>query len=134
MMQCSQKQDDHNTISPTSDKVDKLGSRVFSERVVTETDTHAVCLSASSRLRQQATGDGPSTPQRRYDTGTTCGLLNRLGVTYTYGHPLCLCVTLHPLEGGQVAATAGPGGPCQPHTVQQLTREKENERERGWEE
>lgn len=32
--------------------------RVFSEGVVTETDTHAVRLSASSRHRQQATGDG----------------------------------------------------------------------------
>lgn len=36
-------------------------------------------------------------------------------------------MTLHPLEGGQVAATGGPGGPCQPHTVQQLTRKKEKE-------
>lgn len=31
---------------------------VFSERVVTEMDTHAVRLSASSRHRQQATSDG----------------------------------------------------------------------------
>lgn len=38
-------------------------------------------------------------------------------------------MTLHPLEGGQVAATGGPGGPCQPHTVQQLTGEKEKEKE-----
>ena len=40
-------------------------------------------------------------------------------------------MTLHPLEGGQVAATGGPGGRCQPHTVRQLTREKEKEREGG---
>ena len=33
-------------------------TRVFSERVVTETDTQAVRLSASSRHRQQATSDG----------------------------------------------------------------------------
>lgn len=41
-------------------------------------------------------------------------------------------MTVHPLEGGQVAAAGGPGGPCQPHTVQQLTGEKERggERER----
>lgn len=31
--------------------------RVFSERVVTEPDTHAVSLSAGSRLRQQANTD-----------------------------------------------------------------------------
>lgn len=32
--------------------------RVFSERVVTEPDTHAVSLSVGSRLRQQANTDG----------------------------------------------------------------------------
>lgn len=40
-------------------------------------------------------------------------------------------MTLHPLEGGQVAATGGPGGPCQPHTVKQLTTEKEKGRARA---
>lgn len=52
--------------------------------------------------------------QRRSRSGTVFAL-------QTYGRPLCLCGTVHPLEGGQVAASSGPGGPCQPHTVQQLT-------------
>lgn len=30
-----------------------------------------------------------------------------------------------------MAATGGPGGSCQPHTVQQLTRAKEKESERA---
>lgn len=41
-------------------------------------------------------------------------------------------MTVHPLEGGQVAATSGPGGPCQPHTVQQLTEERKKKGGRGW--
>lgn len=49
-----------------------------------------------------------------------------------YGRPLCLCVTVHPLEGGQVAATSGPGGPCQPHRVRQLTEERKKTGGRGW--
>lgn len=49
----------------------------------------------------------------------------------TYGCPLCLCVTLHLLESGQVAAAGGPRGPCQPHTVRQLTTEKGKDRKRA---
>lgn len=42
-------------------------------------------------------------------------LLESYFALQTYGCPLCLCVTVHPLEGGgQVAATGGPGGPCHP--------------------
>lgn len=48
-----------------------------------------------------------------------------------YGSPLCLCVTVHPLEGGQVAATSGPGGACQPHTVQQLTEDGGKKKKEG---
>lgn len=39
-------------------------------------------------------------------------------------------MTPHLLEVRQVASSGGPGGPCQPHTVQQLTRLKEKEKER----
>lgn len=61
--------------------------------------------------------------QQRSRSGTVFAL-------QTYGRPLCLCGTVHPLEGGQVAASSGPGGPCQPHTVQQLTEERGGEE--GW--
>lgn len=31
-----------------------------------------------------------------------------------------------------MAASSGPGGPCQPHTVQQLTEERKKKGGRGW--